>query len=97
MTVLEGSVLPSMTRNPGVGAGLAVLSAAAFSTSGSFGSSLIEAGWSPAAAVTARVAIAAAVLTVCLLYTSFEPGVGPRFPAQTVRLLTGRSAKVGGA
>jgi len=64
MTVLEGSVLPSMTRNPGVGAGLAVLSAAAFSTSGSFGSLLIEAGWSPAAAVTARVAIAAAVLTV---------------------------------
>jgi drug/metabolite transporter (DMT)-like permease len=49
---------------PGVGAGLAILSAAAFSTSGSFGSSLIQAGWSPAAAVTARVVIAAAVLAV---------------------------------
>lgn len=56
--------MPSITRKPGVGAGMAVLSAAAFSTSGSFGSSLIQAGWSPAAAVTARVVIAAAVLAV---------------------------------
>ena len=43
---------------------LAVLSAAAFGTSGAFASSLIEAGWSPAAAVITRVAVAAAVLTV---------------------------------
>jgi len=43
---------------------LAVLSAATFGTSGAFASSLIEAGWSPAAAVITRVAVAAAVLTV---------------------------------
>ena len=43
---------------------LAVLSAATFGTSGAFASSLIQAGWSPAAAVITRVAVAAAVLTV---------------------------------
>jgi drug/metabolite transporter (DMT)-like permease len=43
---------------------LAVLSAATFGTSGAFASSLIAAGWSPAAAVITRVAVAAAVLTV---------------------------------
>ncbi len=43
---------------------LAVLSAATFGTSGAFASSLIEAGWSPAAVVITRVAVAAAVLTV---------------------------------
>jgi drug/metabolite transporter (DMT)-like permease len=43
---------------------LAVLSAATFGTSGAFASSLIQAGWSPAAAVTTRIAVAAAVLTV---------------------------------
>src|SRR5438034_2959775 len=42
---------------------LAVLSAATFGTSGAFASSLIEADWSPAAAVITRVAVAAAVLT----------------------------------
>jgi drug/metabolite transporter (DMT)-like permease len=41
-----------------------VLSAATFGTSGAFASSLIDAGWSPAAAVVTRVAVAAAVLTV---------------------------------
>jgi drug/metabolite transporter (DMT)-like permease len=45
------------------GMGVAVLSAATFGTSGTFASSLINAGWSPAAAVTVRVAIAAALLT----------------------------------
>jgi drug/metabolite transporter (DMT)-like permease len=48
----------------GRGLGLAVLSAAAFGTSGTFGSSLIHAGWTPAAAVTARIVTAAAVLSV---------------------------------
>jgi drug/metabolite transporter (DMT)-like permease len=43
---------------------LAVLSAATFGTSGAFASSLIRAGWSPAAAVITRVAVAAAVLTI---------------------------------
>src|SRR5215203_3350018 len=54
---------------PGVGArgaglGLALLSSAAFSTSGSFARSLIVAGWSPAAAVTARIGVAALLLAV---------------------------------
>src|SRR5215468_2367400 len=46
------------------GLALAVLSAATFGTSGAFASSLIDAGWSPAAAVVTRVAVAALVLTV---------------------------------
>ncbi len=46
------------------GLALGILSAATFGTSGVFGTSLINAGWSPAAAVTARVAAAALVLTV---------------------------------
>jgi drug/metabolite transporter (DMT)-like permease len=46
------------------GLGLAALSAATFGTSGSFGTSLIRAGWTPIAAVTARVVVAAIVLTV---------------------------------
>ncbi len=46
------------------GLGLAVLSAATFGTSGSFAASLMAAGWSPAAAVTARIGIAALVLTI---------------------------------
>jgi len=48
----------------GTGLGLALVSAATFSTSGSFASSLISAGWSPGAAVTVRVVLAALVLTV---------------------------------
>ena len=43
---------------------LALLSAATFGTSGSFAASLIESGWTPGAAVTARVLVAALVLTV---------------------------------
>lgn len=52
-------------RGAGRGAGLALglVSAAAFGTSGTFGSALIDAGWSPAAAVIARVSIAALALT----------------------------------
>jgi drug/metabolite transporter (DMT)-like permease len=54
------------SRGPGrgVGIGIGLLSAAAFGTSGTFGTSLIGAGWSPVAAVVARVSIAALVLTV---------------------------------
>jgi drug/metabolite transporter (DMT)-like permease len=48
----------------GPGLALALLSAATFGTSGTFGSALIEAGWSPAAAVTARISLAALLLTV---------------------------------
>jgi drug/metabolite transporter (DMT)-like permease len=48
------------------GAGLvfALLSAATFATSGPLASALIAAGWSPAAAVTGRIAMAALVLTI---------------------------------
>ena len=52
------------TAGSRTGLTLAVLSAATFGTSGAFASSLIQAGWSPAAAVTTRIAVAAAVLTV---------------------------------
>jgi drug/metabolite transporter (DMT)-like permease len=48
----------------GTGLTLAVLSAATFGTSGTFASSLINAGWSPAAAVIVRIALSALVLTV---------------------------------
>jgi drug/metabolite transporter (DMT)-like permease len=48
----------------GAGLALAVLSAATFSTSGSFARSLIDAGWSPAAAVAARLSAAALMLAV---------------------------------
>lgn len=46
------------------GLGLALFSALTFSTSGALAKSLIDAGWSPAAAVTARISIAALVLAV---------------------------------
>ncbi len=46
------------------GLAMGLLSGATFGTSGSFASSLIKAGWSPGAAVTVRVTIAALVLTV---------------------------------
>jgi drug/metabolite transporter (DMT)-like permease len=53
-----------MVRTGTAGLGLAVLSAATFGTAGTFGSALIDAGWTPGAAVTARVSIAAGVLAV---------------------------------
>jgi drug/metabolite transporter (DMT)-like permease len=46
------------------GLGFALLSAATFSTAGSFSSALTGAGWSPGAEVLARVTIATAVLAV---------------------------------
>jgi drug/metabolite transporter (DMT)-like permease len=48
----------------GTGLGLAVVSAATFGTSGAFAASLLESGWTPGAAVTVRVVVAALVLTV---------------------------------
>jgi drug/metabolite transporter (DMT)-like permease len=45
------------------GLGLAALSAATFGTSGTFGSSLLTDGWSPGAAVLARIGVAALILT----------------------------------
>jgi drug/metabolite transporter (DMT)-like permease len=53
----------------GVGLTLGLLSAVSFGTSGTFASSLIDTGWSPAAAVFARVSIAALVLTGPALIT----------------------------
>lgn len=49
---------------PGAGLGLALVTAASFGTSGTFATALTSAGWSSGAAVTARVGIAALVLTV---------------------------------
>ena len=46
------------------GLSLGILSAAAFGTSGAFAASLIGAGWSPAAAVLARITVAGLILTV---------------------------------
>lgn len=46
------------------GLGLALLSAATFGTSGTFAASLLDAGWTPGAAVTVRVVVAALVLTL---------------------------------
>ena len=48
----------------GAGLTLGLVSAAAFGTSGTFAAALIGAGWSPGAAVLARMAVAALILTV---------------------------------
>ena len=45
------------------GLGIAVVSAATFGTSGTLGTSLLDAAWSPATAVLARIAVAALMLT----------------------------------
>jgi len=55
---------PRARSGQGAGLGLAVLSEATFGTSGTFGSSLIGAGWSPAAAVLSRIALSAVLLTI---------------------------------
>jgi drug/metabolite transporter (DMT)-like permease len=54
----------TVPRRPRFGLLLALLTAAAFGTSGAFARSLIDAGWSPSTAVTARVTIAAVVLLI---------------------------------
>jgi drug/metabolite transporter (DMT)-like permease len=51
-----------MDRRFVLGLALAILSAASFGTSGSFAKGLLETGWSPGAAVTFRVGLAALVL-----------------------------------
>ena len=58
-----------MRSGTGNGILLAILSAATFGSSGAFASSLLKAGWSPGAAVTARVVLAALVLTVPALWS----------------------------
>jgi len=51
-------------RSARAGFVLALLSAATFGTSGTFASALIQAGWSPGAAVTIRISIAAVILAL---------------------------------
>jgi drug/metabolite transporter (DMT)-like permease len=51
-------------RSAGAGLGLALLSAITFATSGTFARSLIDAGWSAEAAVSARVGLASLVLAL---------------------------------
>jgi drug/metabolite transporter (DMT)-like permease len=53
-----------MNNARSAGLALALVSAAAFSTSGSFAGSLIATGWTPGAAVIGRLVLAALVLTV---------------------------------
>ncbi|HEY5393997.1 MAG TPA: DMT family transporter [Trebonia sp.] len=57
---------PALPRRSARSAGVAIglLSAMCFGTSGTFGTALIGAGWSPAGAVFARVLVAALALTV---------------------------------
>src|SRR6185312_3891383 len=52
------------TSSGALGLVLALVSAASFSTAGTFARSLCDAGWSPPAAVTARIGCAAVVLLV---------------------------------
>lgn len=51
-------------RVAGAGLGVALVSAGAFGTSGVFAASLLATGWTPGAAVTVRVTVAALLLTV---------------------------------
>lgn len=53
-----------MDRTMRTGLALALISAATFGTSGAFGKPLLDSGWSPAAAVAARVSIGALVLLI---------------------------------
>ena len=76
-----------------VGLGLALLSAATFGTSGSFAASLIDAGWTPGAAVTARIVIAGLVLTVPALLQLRSHSIS-RTAAKTI-LLYGAVAVAG--
>ncbi|NUO36067.1 MAG: DMT family transporter [Dermatophilaceae bacterium] len=50
------------SRHPLLGLGVALVSAAAFATSGAFGKSLLVGGWSPGVVVTMRITVAAVVL-----------------------------------
>jgi drug/metabolite transporter (DMT)-like permease len=62
VTIRQISATRSGPAGPGLA--LAVVSAATFGTSGTFASSLIDAGWSPGAAVLTRISASALMLTV---------------------------------
>src|ERR1700712_4905925 len=64
MTSDEESSMAATGRGVGAGTGWAVLSAASFGSSGTFGGSLIAAGWSPALVVLIRIGLGAALLAV---------------------------------
>jgi drug/metabolite transporter (DMT)-like permease len=55
-------------RRLALGLGLAVTSAAAFGTSGSFADALMSTGWTPGAVVTVRIVVAALLLTPLALF-----------------------------
>jgi drug/metabolite transporter (DMT)-like permease len=61
---MEQATGPVAAPAQGLGLGIAVVSAATFGTAGTFATSLLDSGWSPAAAVTARIVIAAVALTI---------------------------------
>src|SRR4051794_7704470 len=73
-------------QRSGGGAGLAfaLLSAATFGTSGAFAASLLNAGWTPGAAVTARVVTAAVVLTVPAILALRRARMALRSGARTI-------------
>lgn len=59
------TVASTPRRTPfALGLGVALLSAATFGSSGTFGSALLETGWSPGAIVTARISGAALVMLI---------------------------------
>lgn len=79
----------------GAGLGLALLSAATFGTAGSFARSLTDAGWSPAAAVAARIGAAALLLAVPAAVSL--RGQWPVLPRKAGMLLVYGVAAVAGA
>ena len=64
MTTTAPMQTSTVPQRASVGIWIALLSAATFGSSGSFGKSLLEAGWTPGAVVTARVSGAALVMAV---------------------------------
>lgn len=64
MTTTAPTHNPTVPRSAGLGIWVALLSAATFGSSGSFGKSLLEAGWTPGAVVTARVSGAALLMAI---------------------------------
>lgn len=64
MSSAERATPGATDRRTGPGMVLALVSALVFGTSGAFAKGLLDAGWTPAAAVTARAAVAAVLLAV---------------------------------
>jgi drug/metabolite transporter (DMT)-like permease len=63
MATMTHDAAPVVMRRARVGFGFAVLAAASFGLSGALASSLLDAGWSPAALVLCRILVGALVLT----------------------------------